>query len=260
MHNPLLDGPTDARIAAFANLIERGTPPKGHELDALCAALGDASKAVQRRSAEALATLAERGVPLGDRLQALLEAADLRQRWGAAYALSLIGPLSLAALPTLLEVLNSGDGDLRWAAADLLKRLAERQRDAVVDRLLAGARASGNQRKMALYCLRDLDVAAGFDAAVAGLAEGDIESRLAALALIAKVHPSAAVAAPHIVTLLDDADPRMQRAAAATLGSLGVSSGEVIDALHRAAASSDPSLQRAAERSLRLLRPGLASS
>jgi HEAT repeat protein len=255
MPNPLLDGPADARIAAFANLIERGTAPKEHELDALCAALGDVSKAVQRRAAEALATFAERGVRLGDRLQASLDAADLRRRWGAAYALSRIGPLSLTALPTLLEVLNSDDGDLRWAAADLLKQLAERHRDDVVDRLLAGAGASGNQRKMAFYCLRDLGVAAGFDAAIAGLAEGDIESRLAALAFIAKVHPSAAVAAPHIVAMVEDADPRMQRAAAGTLGGLGVSAGEVIDALRRAAASPDPSLRRAAERSLRLLRP-----
>lgn len=254
MHNPLLDGPADARIAAFANLIERGTPPTAQELDALCAALGDVSKAVQRRAAEALARLVERGVQLGDRLQAALDGADPRRRWGAVYALSRIGPLSLTALPTLLEVLNSDDGDLRWAAADLLKQLAERHRGAVVDRLLAGARASGSQRKMALYCLRDLEVAAGFDAAVAGLAEGDIESRLAALALIAKVHPSATVAVSHIVALLEDADARMQRAAAGTLGGLGVSTGEVIDALQRAAASSDPSLQRAAVRSLRLLR------
>lgn len=253
MPNPLLDGPPEARVAAFAALLERAAPPTERELDALCAALADPHKAVQRRAAETVAVLTKRGARLGERLQVAVEAAALRQRWGAVYALSLIGPVPHAALPTLLELLGSDDGDLRWAAADLLKRLAEGHREAVVERLLSAAHEPGAQRKMALYCLRDLAVGAAFDAALAALADAEIESRLAALAVIAQVHPSAPAAAQHIVALLDDADPRMQRAAAGTLGSVGVSTEDVIDALRRAESRPDPSLRRAAARSLRLL-------
>jgi hypothetical protein len=45
----------------------------------------------------------------------------------------------------------------------------------------------------------------------------------------------------------------MQRAAAGTLGGLAVRSPEVVAALQRAEQSADPSLRRAAARSLRLL-------
>jgi len=253
MPNPLLDGPPEARIAACAALLERVSPPTEQELDALCAALADPHKAVQRRAAETAAALTKRGARLGERLRVALDADELRHRWGAVYALSLIGPVPRAALPTLLALLGSDDGDLRWAAAELLKRLAESHREAVVGPLLTIAHAPGAQRKMALYCLRDLAVGSGFGAALAALADAEIETRLAALAVLAQVHPSAAAAVQHIVPLLDDADPRMQRAAAATLGSLDVSTHEVIDALRRVESRPDPSLRRAAARSLRLL-------
>ena len=42
---------------------------------------------------------------------------------------------------------------------------------------------------MALYCLRDLEVVEAADVALAAVADEHIETRLAALALLAKVHP-----------------------------------------------------------------------
>jgi HEAT repeat protein len=54
--------------------------------------------------------------------------------------------------------------------------------------------------------------------------------------------------------MLADPDAGVQRAAAAMLGTLGERSEPVLAALQDAAASPDPSLQRAAARSLRLLR------
>lgn len=253
MPRPLLDGPPEARATAMAALVGGDTAPGAAELNALRDCLGDAHKLVQRRAAEAFAALAGRGVGVGERLRAALDARDIRLRWGAAYALSLIGPLPLDALPTLLDVMALDDGDLRWAAAELVKRLAATDRAAVVQRLLAAAAEPAAQRKMALYCLRDLAVGEAFGVALDAVKGGHIETRLAALAVIAAVHPDPAAAARRMAMLVEDPDPRMQRAAAGTLGGLGVSFEEVVDALRRAEASDDPSLRRAAARSLRRL-------
>jgi hypothetical protein len=167
--------------------------------------------------------------------------------------LSLLRRLPFDALPTLLEVVGLDDGDLRWAASELIKQLAAVDRERVVAALLVAARDPAAQRKMALYCLRDLGVAEASDIALDALADPHRETRLAAVALLAKVHPDTSAAARRIAALVDDADPHMQRVAAATLGSLGVSLPEVRAALDRAEASGDDSLRRAARRSRALL-------
>jgi HEAT repeat protein len=253
MTRPLLDGPPEARVAAIEAFTRTDAAPGGADLDALRDCLGDASKRVQRRAAEAFALLASRGVEVGDRLRAALDAHDVHLRWGAAYALSLSGPLPLAALPTLLDVMALDDGDLRWAGADLVKQLAAADRIPVVRQLLAAALEPGAQRKMALYCLRDLAVVEAVDVALGALGDTAVGVRLAALAVLAEVHPNPAAAARRIAVLIGDRDPRMQRAAAGTLGRLGVCSAEIIGALRAAEASDDPSLRRAAARSLRAL-------
>jgi len=60
-------------------------------------------------------------------------------------------------------------------------------------------------------------------------------------------------AARRLLSLLDDPDGGVRRAAAVALGELGTGSEEVMAALHAAAASEDASLTRAAQRALRLL-------
>ncbi len=246
MAHPLLEGSAQSRIAALSRLADERVQLAADDLEALRACLAETDKRVQRRAAEAAAALARRGVPIAPQLEDALRASELRLRWGAAYALSLIGPPPLAALPTLLEVIALPDGDLRWAAADLLKQLAASERPMVLGQLLAAAGAPGPQRKMALYCLRDLGAADAFETALAALADPQVETRLAALALLARVHPDAIAAAERIAALLDDADARVRRAAIGTIGGLGVASDAVLAALNRAEASDDPSLQRAA--------------
>ena len=250
---PLLGGTPTERLGAIAALMQRGAPPTDAELDALFACLADGRKDIQRRAAEAIAATAAVRSDVQARLHSLLGASEVRYRWGAVYAFSLLGSVPPSALPTLLELFGSHDGDLRWAAADLLKRLAQRDRGVVVDALLGLASAPGPQRKMALYALRDLDVAGSYDVAIAALSDAEIGNRLAALAVIAKVHPSPAVAARCMAALLDDGDLRMQRAAAGTLSMLGAGDDDVVEALRRAGASPDASLRRAAARSLRAL-------
>src|SRR5262249_37316041 len=150
--------------------------------------LGHARKLVQRRAAETFAALAGRGVAVGPVLRRMLAAADARARWGAAYALALVGDPPAEVVPVLLETLGLDDGDLRWAAADVLRGLAGRE--ALVPRLCAlVGRGNPAQRKMALYCLRDLDARTPAVEAAAHDALDDAEPnvRLAAIATLARL-------------------------------------------------------------------------
>jgi len=239
--------------AAIAELAERGgaTP---EELAALADCLGAGRKAVERPAAEAFAALAARGVPVDEILLGALASPLPRRRWGAAFALSLAGDPPPATLPVLLETLGADDGDLRWAAAGIVVRLHERA--ALVESLRALV-ASGNaaQRKMALYCLRDLEARtpAVEQAVLHALGDADRDVRLAAVATLARLARDRGAAAAKLVHALETGDERVRRAAAAALGALGERSAPVLAALGAASASPDPSLRRAAEGALRQL-------
>ena len=223
------------------------------EIAFLIACLGQSRKAVQRRAAEALAAAANRGVPVAEALQHALDDATPARRWGAAYTLSLIGTPPPAVLPILVEVLGSPDGDLRWAAADIVKRLGP----IVTSHLLRLARdGHAPQRKMALYCLRDLRVTGeeGAAAVCAGLKDSDPGVRLAALAALPHLGLNGATATDWGLSLVNDGDAGVRRAAIATLGSLGHRTPKVDEIVLRAARNADdPGSQRAAARAMKLL-------
>jgi HEAT repeat protein len=249
----ILTGTPAARAAAIAGLAVRDPPPNDAEIAAVLESLGDPSKLVQRRTAETLAALRHRGVAVEAAVLSKLAGPELRARWGAAYTLSLFGPLPASVVPVLLEVMGVEDGDLRWAASDLLKQVAATHRSHVIGALTAAAAVAGPGRKMALYCLRDLDVADALPIAEAALDDGAIDVRLAALAAVAALDTDPMRSAERIARFVDDADPRMQRAAAGTLGSLGVSPPMVMEALTKAEQSNDASLRRAAAQAKRRL-------
>jgi HEAT repeat protein len=242
------------RLAAVAELATR-EHAEPEELDALGECLGSEHKLLQRRAAEAFAALHQRGVAVTNVLLSALQSAGPRQRWGAAYALSRIGAAPAPALPVLLECLGVNDGDLRWAAANILVHMAHTPAlvEAVHHLLMTGNPA---QRKMAAYCLRDLEARtpAVEQALCAALNDAEPRVRMAALSSLARLCTDRATLAPRVVTLLDDVDEGVRRATAVVLGTLGERSEPVLAALRHAAASTDPSLQRAALRALRCLR------
>jgi HEAT repeat protein len=239
--------------AAIVEIAARGTAD-ADEQTALLECLGHARKAVQRPAAEALAALVRRGVPVRDRLAAVLASPAPRARWGAAFALARLDDPPPAMIPVLLETLGGDDGDLRWAAADVLLHLPER--DAVVAMLRRHLDSRNPvQRKMSLYLLRDLgDGSPDLEvAATRGLGDADPGVRLAAAACLAQVARDRPAAARHLIVALHGDDARLARATAAALGTLGERSADVLAALRAAAGSTDPSLRRAAERSLATL-------
>lgn len=245
-----LRGSAQERVAGLEEIAVAGAATID-EIEPLLASLGDERKAVQRRAAEAAAACARKDPALAERLEHLLASGPWRQRWGAAFALSLAGAVSLASLPTLLAALDSDDGDVRWAAGDLLKRLAARDRSGVIAELVQSARTgAANQRKMALYILRDLRSPEGAQPAFDGLAAAETAVRLAALSALVVLAHGQADAAHCIVPLLTDGDVRLRRAAAAALGQLNVATDAVRAALQAATQTDDPALQRAAHGAL----------
>ena len=154
----------------------------------------------------------------------------------------------------LVETLGVDDGDLRWAAATVLVGF---QNHGEVIGVLRGLLQAGNaaQRKMALYCLRDLDVRAPDldEALVRLLDDEDRDVQLAAISSLARLATDRAGAAAQLMRALDARDPRLCRAAAAALGTFGERSDPVRAALDRATASPDASLARAAAGALRQL-------
>ena len=224
------------------------------ELALLLDALGAPRKAAQRRAAEALAALAHGGQDVRALLERGLGDDSTRRRWGAAYACSLVGAMPPRCVAVLLEALGSDDGDVRWAAATIIRSLPPDP--TIVTDLRTLTRAPGPlQRKMALYCLRDLAVRGeGLEAEVmASLHDHDPAVRLAALSAVAVLAEDRLAAARAVAARLDDPDAGVRRAAAATLGRLGATEPHAVQALRRALDAGDPALARAASRSLEML-------
>jgi HEAT repeat protein len=233
-------------------------------LDALVRSIGANRKVVQRGGAEALAALSLHDPRVVEKARAMLSHHDSRARWGAAYALGLLNvddALDLRAVPALVEAIASSDGDVRWAATELLVRRGKTHRDAVSRQLIALVNDGNlNARKMALYCLRDVGGARDELLAAAENACRDHQSllKMAALSLITRVeNPGDRAAALAIRLLEGDPDAGVRRCAAVALGHLGNLSHQVTDALTRAAnAEGDIYMKRVAQGALARLGAG----
>ena len=231
------------------------------EIERALADLANPRKAIQRPAAERLAEAARTEPSLRARIAASLSSDDPRRRWGAAYALTLLDHAPLDAMPVLLDALGSSDGDVRWAAARLVTRAAREVPRLTDDLRRLVTAASPLQRKMALYCLRDMADASVLSRGIVAPALTDVEPavRLAAMATMAALGPRTTETADLIAALLDDGDPGVRRAAAATLGQLGVRTPAIEERLGRASVSGDPALERAARQALSRLAAVAAS-
>jgi HEAT repeat protein len=247
----------DCRIDAMLRLAGAPQPELAEDvIDALIENLSSPSKAAQRHAAGALAAAGAHNPAIAARLNALLDAPQARLRWACAYALGRIdGALDLRALAVLLEALGDADGDVRWAAHELLLALGRRHRGVLRNRLLAMCNdVNPNRRKMALYALRDLAIrdAAVIAAAGAACAGADSQVRLAALSFLKSAGRAGGQAIDVVLQRLQsDPDHGVRRAAAFTLGYLDVRSERVLSALRQAAADGrDGGLRKAARRTL----------
>jgi HEAT repeat protein len=220
--------------------------------------LGDAHKTVQRRAIDELVAIAAAGNPVvTEKLRASIASDDRRVRWAAAYALGQIGggAFAMDSADALCEAMADDDGDIRWAATNLMVRLGRENLMEIGERLLKlAADGDRNARKMALYCIRDLEIAGPELLAVVGIAvrDPDVHVRLAAVSVLSRIRDASGEAVRIMLECLkSDSDAGVRRAAASALGNIQSASAEATAALASAAADADDeSLARAARGAL----------
>jgi HEAT repeat protein len=220
--------------------------------------LADTRKSVQRRAIDELAEIAASGNPLvAEKLRESIASDDRRVRWAAVYALAQIGADAFAmdSANALCEAMADDDGDIRWAATNLMVRLGRENRTEIGARLLKLAGdGDHNARKMALYCIRDLEIATPelLDVVDSAVHDSDVHVRLAALAVLARLRDTSGQSVRIILDCMkSDPDAGVRRAAASALGNIQDAGGDAMAAL--ALAADDPgdvSLARAARGAL----------
>jgi hypothetical protein len=170
---------------------------------------------------------------------------------GAAYALAHVEVAPRDAMPALLGRLPAGRRPPVGGARLVVSAIRHEPALAALVPPLVGA-ASPLQRKMALYCLRDLAATVPVDGTgiAQALRDGDSAVRMAAMAAALAVLPRTADLADRIAGLLDDGEPGVRRVAAVTLGRLGVATPAVTGRLDAATSSDDATLAKTARDAL----------
>ena len=227
-------------------------------IESLIGELGDPQKSVQRRAIDRLVELAAAGnTTVAERLRDSMASADRRVRWASAYALAQIGAGAFAmdSADALAEAMADDDGDIRWAATNLMARLGRENFEDITARLFKLATGSEpTTRRMALYCIRDLEIAGSELLAVVenAIHDSDVHVRLAALSVLSKVRDESGAAGRIMLERLkSDADAGVRRAAASALGNVSHFDANIVVALEAAASdTSDESLARAARGAL----------
>jgi len=128
------------------------------KIDSLIESLNHPEKKVIRQAVEALISLASRQPAMADRLHRLLTEAPEKRRWPIAYILAQISSPSPSCLTVLKETLDHDDPDIRWATVLLLARLGKMDRGVVSQLLDLLKTGTPRQRRMAIYCLRDMEL------------------------------------------------------------------------------------------------------
>jgi len=214
-------------------------------------------KKVIRQAADALISMAPGFPGLPDRLGRLLSESPADKSWPIAYVLAHISSPSPLCLHVLRETLGSKDPDIRWAVGLLLVRLGNSRRE--IASLLLDLLKSGTptQIRMALYCLRDLDLKDDLSlrAIVESLRDPDPLVRVAAVTSL-KTRQEIDQEGMEILLQLFLADPdsRVRCNAAVMLAQLGAPNKDICRALQEAGQSEEPQLKKAAHAALALLK------
>ena len=225
------------------------------EIASLIESLNHSDKRIIRRAAETLISMAPQLPDLVERLERILS--ENKRHWPVAYVLARLSRPSSLCLEVLKETLDSKDPDIRWAIAVLLVGLAKGTGDMLplfFDLLRTG---TPTQRRMAVYCLRDLKLrdSTSLQMLVDSLHDPD---PLVRVAIVTTLKSRAELGKDHLDRLLrlflEDPDPRVRHTLALTLAELGSPGGAIHSALANASRSDDPNLKKAAIAALELLK------
>ena len=226
------------------------------EIAELIAKLDDEHKPTVRAAVDALIPLAAKFPSVQEALNRRLHAGPKRE-WPVAYILAHLPRPSQRTIRTLLDALDHREADIRWAIALLLVRIAKDQ-PAMVNQLMdLCATGTANQKRMALYCIRDLTLsdANSLAALLGALLDLDPTVRVAAaISLKSRSDLDHAGRDALLQAYLKDTEVRVRNAAAITLAHLGETSAEFLSALQQAVDGEDEQARKTAATALALIK------
>jgi hypothetical protein len=224
---------------------------------ALIAKLDHDDKPTIRAAVDALILLAAGSPELCSVLNRRLAEAGHKHYWPVAYVLGNLPQPSRAVITGLLNALDHREPDIRWAVSLLLARIAKDNPDLINLLIQLCATGSDNQKRMALYCLRDLALSdtASLTALLAALRDHEPTVRVAA-AICLKARPDIDDAGKNILmqAYSNDAESRVRHAAAIALANLGSPAAEFLIALKKNSESENEQTKKAAVAALELLK------
>ncbi len=197
--------------------------PAGGDIASLIESLAHSDRAVVRTAIDSLVTAGHERPEVRDALNRLLPQVPSEKRWPVAYTLGQLSQPSSSCLDTLMEALGSEDPDIRWATLQLLIRLEKNDKRILplISELLNSG--SPTQRRMAVYCLRDLGLE-DRSVQLQGLGDTDPLVRVAAVTALSKQSQLSEDVLSVLVRLnANDTDSRVRNAAAFALERLGIS-------------------------------------
>lgn len=226
------------------------------QIASLIAALDHPDKPTIRAAVDALIALAPASTDLQKLLHQRLTEAGHKNYWPVAYILGHLAQPSGITIRILIDALDHREPDIRWANALLLERIAKSEGSVITLLIELCDNGTANQKRMAIYCLRDLALAdsQSLAAIVKSLSDLDPTVRVAATtSLKSRKDINDIVRRTLLQVYLNDADERVRNAVAVTLASFGSPAEEFVQALSAASKSSNAQAKKAAEAALKLL-------
>lgn len=233
------------------------------KIAALIASLDHHDKPTIRAAVDTLIPLAAESFQLREILDRRLAETGHRNYWPVAYILGHLRQPSGACIAKLLDTLDHREPDIRWAMALLLVRVAKDESAVLTLLMEVCAAGTVNQKRMALYCVRDLALSdsASLAALLTALRDADPTVRVAA-AICLKLRPDLDDSGKNLLleVYANDAEPKVRHAVAITLANLGSPSAEFLSALKKSSESEDGQTRKAAITALDLLEKSRSAS
>ncbi len=226
-------------------------------LETLLDELESSNKRVIRRAVDALIPLTAGSPEVAVRLHHMLDDSRRKNLWSVAYVLAHVPLPSARVLETLCAALDDGDSDIRWAIALALIRLGKTDREVIAFLLRLLTQGTPTQRRMAIYCIRDLELTdcLSLEALSRSLNDSEPAVRVAAAtSLKQRTDVDHRVKNRLLQLFLYDPDSRVRNAAAISLAHFGSPSDEFLSALEKAIQGADTRLSKAATAALRALK------
>jgi len=233
------------------------------EITALIADLDHHDKPTIRAAVDALIARAEQSADLRALLLERLIQPGKKNYWPVAYILGQLPSPNDTVVRVLLDALDHQEPDIRWAIALLLVRLAKNDPNHIGDLIELSANGTANQKRMALYCIRDLSLrdSTSLAALLKGLCDANPTVRVAAaICLKQRTDLNDDDKSLLLKTYLEDADSRVRSAAAIVLAGLGSPSEEFVVALRAASESDNRENKKTADAALALLKKRRSAS